>query len=247
MESAYNKALEIFENFEKLNVAQFKKLKNKLSLMYNDQNITVFGSNLEMYLDHNNSLEKLKGDWKEIVKTHKVDENIIQDWESEIRSGMNTEFWSREDFEKFFNSELGIYLSSARIEGKTGIERANKRFKTLRDLFDKRFNNPEEKKIIDLQFQIKENQKVMVLYEFGFFDHVKEKFPQIANNDTKVAELLSKITGINKDTIRQTYAAIGHDKSKRKNNPYNNSDNLAFIINIFNELGLERKSKKGEL
>ncbi len=84
-----------------------------------------------------------------------------------------------------------------------------------------------------------ENQKVMLLYELGIIDFLKERYQ--LDNETKLAQIIESFSGIKQDTIRQTYRAIKGTSNREGNNPYNSTKNEAFIVNAFNQLGLIRK------
>lgn len=93
---------------------------------------------------------------------------------------------------------------------------------------------------------MKGTQMTMLIHELDIFEHLKKSFPELNNNDTKLAKIVSSFTGINKDTIRQSYRAIIGISPNKKNNPYNNITNEEFIYNKFSEFGIRRKKEKGE-
>ena len=92
---------------------------------------------------------------------------------------------------------------------------------------------------------LQENQKVMLLYELGVFDFLLEKY-SLNDNYKKLAQIVESFSGIKQETIRQTYRAIIGVSYSEKNNPYNNSKNIEFLNNSFNQFGITRKEKKGK-
>lgn len=92
---------------------------------------------------------------------------------------------------------------------------------------------------------LKENQKVMLLYELGIFDYLTKEF-DLKDNYVKLAQIVESFSGIKQDTIRQTYRAIKGVSHSEKNDPYINSKNEDFIINSFQQFGISRKVKKGK-
>lgn len=94
---------------------------------------------------------------------------------------------------------------------------------------------------------IKKIQVTMLLYELEVFDHLERTFPELRGNETKLAKVLSAVTGVGTDSIRQTYRAIIGSSASDKNNPYGKESNDAFLLSKFKEFGIKMKiNKKGE-
>ena len=76
----------------------------------------------------------------------------------------------------------------------------------------------------------RENQKILLLLTLGVVDFLKETY-NIVGNDSKIAQILNTITGINQDTIRQNIRGF---KQNTKNNPLNaNKEWLANTMSAF--------------
>ncbi len=88
---------------------------------------------------------------------------------------------------------------------------------------------------------LKKNRVIMLINELGIFEYLKREYPTLANNETKLAEVISEFTGLNSETIRPTYRAIVGTSNEDRNNPYKNKSNITYLNDKFNEFGISRK------
>jgi hypothetical protein len=161
-------------------------------------------------------------------------------WKLYLTEKPNTEYWTIDDFKFFLDNETLILIITIINDEANRVNQYLKDFERLRAISNQRFKVDSEQN--DFSKQLKTaTQKVVLMYELGIFD-LLNNIPEIKDNPTKIAELVSVFTGLKVDTIRQPYRTILNDKDTSRYN-LKNSKNETAINEVYKKIGIERKKR----
>lgn len=194
-----------------------------------------------MALNDNNDLSIVKKYQTEISKIYiPYQYKIGVKWYHLRLENENMDFWEAKKFERFLNNEVDILKYIYFCYGLEQLEVHKSKLNRLREIYNKRFS-------IEIEQENTPNiltsapQRVLLMYELGIFD-LLNNIPEIKDNPTKIAKLVSEFTGIKTDTIRQPYRAIINEKDTSGYN-LKNSINETALNEVYKKIGIERKKR----
>jgi hypothetical protein len=164
---------------------------------------------------------------------------LVNEWNSFLTEKPNTDFWEANDFNYFLENEL-LILQIAIINHSSKTRDYIKSLNRLREIYNKRFS-------IEIEQENTPNiltsapQRVLLMYELGIFD-LLNNIPEIKDNPTKIAKLVSEFTGENIDTIRKPYLALTSDRDTSGYN-FKSVKNVKALNNVYKKIGIERKKR----
>jgi hypothetical protein len=195
----------------------------------------------QMTLKDNNDLSIVKKYQTEISKIYVSHQyKIGVKWYFLKLENENLDFWESDKFERFLNNEVDILKYVYMNYGLEQVEAHKLKLNRLREIYNKRF-------LIEIEQENTPNiltsapQRVLLMYELGIFD-LLNNIPEIKDNPTKIAKLVSEFTGENIDTIRKPYLALTSDRDTSGYN-FKSVKNVTALNNVYKKIGIERKKR----